>query len=172
MQKRILSVVTALSAVLLLTACSPSSKTQTVNGTGTGKHGEIKVAVTFKGNKIEKVKVLKEQENKVLSKPVYHQLKDTIVAKNSTDVDVISGSTATSKGYIAAINAAVKKAGITLKSTKKKATSTEPKVGKTNNYDVVVVGSGGGGFSAAIEAKKLASKWRLLKRCQPLAGIP
>jgi len=170
MKKGFLSLVTTLSAAILLTACSAGSKTQTVEGTGTGKHGDIKVAVTFKGNKIEKIKVLKQQENSVLSKPVYSQLKDTIVAKNSTDVDVISGSTATSKGYLAAINAAVKKAGVTLKSTKQTATSDEPKVGKTNNFDVVVVGSGGGGFSAAIEAKEAGKKVAIIEKMPTVGG--
>ncbi|VDG18399.1 cytochrome C [Lactobacillus paraplantarum] [Lactiplantibacillus mudanjiangensis] len=170
MKKQLCAILTAVTTGLLLTACSMASKTQTVEGTGTGKHGEIKVAVTFKGNKIEKIKVLSQNENKVLAKPVYSQLKDTIVAKNSTDVDVISGSTYTSKGYIAAINAAVKKAGITLKTTKTKSKSTEPKVGKINHFDVVVVGSGGGGFSAAIEAKKAGKKVAIIEKMPTVGG--
>ncbi|WP_338816277.1 FMN-binding protein [Lactiplantibacillus argentoratensis] len=114
MKKRWWGIIFTIVSIFFLTACSASDKSQTVNGTGTGKHGNIKVAVTFKGDSIKDIKVLKQNENKVLSKPVYSQLKDTIVAKNSTGVDVVSGSTATSKGYIAAVNDAVKKAGISL----------------------------------------------------------
>lgn len=37
-------------------------------GTGIGKHGEIKLAVTFDNGKIQDIKVLEDHENKVLLK--------------------------------------------------------------------------------------------------------
>ncbi|MCB4212059.1 flavocytochrome c [Lactiplantibacillus plantarum] len=170
MKKRWWGIIFTIVSIFFLTACSASDKSQTVNGTGTGKHGNIKVAVTFKGDSIKDIKVLKQNENKVLSKPVYSQLKDTIVAKNSTGVDVVSGSTATSKGYIAAVNDAVKKAGISLKKVKAKTSTTEPKIAKTNNYDVVVVGSGGGGFAVAIEAKQAGKKVAIIEKMPTVGG--
>ena len=170
MKKRLWGILLLFSAIFLLTACSSANKTQTVEGTGSGKHGDIKVSVKFKGNTIENIKVLHQNENKVLAKPVYSQLKDTIVAKNSTKVDVVSGSTATSSGYIAAVKDAVKKAGITLKAVKVKNTATETKLKKTNNYDIVVVGSGGAGFSAAIEAKEAGKKVAIIEKMPAVGG--
>ncbi|MDO4938058.1 MAG: FMN-binding protein, partial [Sutterellaceae bacterium] len=40
---------------------------QTVQGTGVGKHGDMTVAVTFDNNKITDIKIVREQENKVLA---------------------------------------------------------------------------------------------------------
>ena len=47
----------------------------TTEGTGVGKHGDVTVAVTFDGGKITDIKVVKEQENKVLARGVYTDLK-------------------------------------------------------------------------------------------------
>ncbi|MGA3415894.1 flavocytochrome c [Lactiplantibacillus plantarum] len=170
MKKRFWGILLVFSALFMLAACSSNNKTQTVEGTGSGKHGDIKVSVKFKGNTIENIKVLHQNENKVLAEPVYSQLKDTIVAKNSTKVDVVSGSTATSNGYIAAVRDAVKKAGITLKAVKVKANADGNKLKKTNNYDIVVVGSGGAGFSAAIEAKEAGKKVAIIEKMPAVGG--
>ena len=69
----------------------------TAEGTGVGKHGDVTVAVTFDGGKITDIKVVKEQENKVLARGVYTDLKDQVIATNSADLDVISGATFSSK---------------------------------------------------------------------------
>lgn len=106
--------------VLLIAGCGSSAKEQTVEGTGEGKHGDIKVEVKLKDDQIQDIKVVKQGENKVLSEPVYNQLKDTIIAGNSIDVDVVSGSSATSEGYIAAVKDAIEKSGVTLAAVKAK----------------------------------------------------
>lgn len=41
-----------------------------------------------------------------------------------------------------------------------------------SNYDVVVIGAGGAGFSAAIEAKNAGANVVLLERCRPWAATP
>lgn len=40
----------------------------TTEGVGVGKHGDIRVAVTFDNGKIQKIDILKNAENPVLSK--------------------------------------------------------------------------------------------------------
>lgn len=127
-------------------------KNKYLRAIGNGKHGDIKVEVTMKDNHIEDIKVLNHGENKVLAEPVYEELEQTIINQNSTEVDVVTGSTATSEGYLEAVNDAIKKSGMTLVASKKVSNKSK-KEPTEQTFDVVVVGSGGG-FSLAIEAKE------------------
>lgn len=47
----------------------------TTEGVGVGKHGDIRVAVTFDNGKIQKIDILKNAENPVLSKKSFHGFK-------------------------------------------------------------------------------------------------
>lgn len=143
----------------------------TTEGTGVGKHGDVTVAVTFDGGKITDIKVVKEQENKVLARGVYTDLKDQVIATNSADLDVISGATFSSKGFLDAVKDAAKKAGVTLSKADKKAIKKVVKdLPKNSTYDVVVVGAGGAGFSAAIEAKNAGANVVLLEKMPAVGG--
>ena len=143
----------------------------TAEGTGVGKHGDVTVAVTFDGGKITDIKVVKEQENKVLARGVYTDLKDQVIATNSADLDVISGATFSSKGFLDAVKDAAKKAGVTLSKADKKAINKVAKdLPKNSSYDVVVVGAGGAGFSAAIEAKNAGANVVLLEKMPAVGG--
>lgn len=48
---------------------------------GTGKHGEIKVAVTITDAKITNIEVVEQGENKGSSDSVYDELKEAIIAQ-------------------------------------------------------------------------------------------
>ncbi|MDT2816798.1 flavocytochrome c [Vagococcus lutrae] len=168
--KRIGKSLTSLLAIVLLASCgTKATKEQVFEGTGNGKHGDIKVEVTMKDNHIEDIKVLNHGENKVLAEPVYEELEQTIINQNSTEVDVVTGSTATSEGYLEAVNDAVKKSGMTLVASKKVSNKSE-KEPTEQTFDVVVVGSGGAGFSAAIEAKEAGKSVVLIEKMPAVGG--
>lgn len=168
--KKIGKSLTSLLAIVLLASCgTKATKEQVFEGTGNGKHGDIKVEVTMKDNHIEDIKVLNHGENKVLAEPVYEELEKTIINQNSTEVDVVTGSTATSEGYLEAVNDAVKKSGMTLVASKKVSNKSE-KEPTEQTFDVVVVGSGGAGFSAAIEAKEAGKSVVLIEKMPAVGG--
>lgn len=168
--KKIGKSLTSLLAIVLLASCgTKAAKEQVFEGTGNGKHGDIKVEVTMKDNHIEDIKVLNHGENKVLAEPVYEELEQTIINQNSTEVDVVTGSTATSEGYLEAVNDAIKKSGMTLVASKKVSNKSE-KEPTEQTFDVVVVGSGGAGFSAAIEAKEAGKSVVLIEKMPAVGG--
>ena len=143
----------------------------TTEGAGVGKHGDITVAVTFDAGKIQDIKIVKNAENPILAKKVFTDLKDQVVALSSTDVDLISGATFSAKGFIDAVNDAAKKAGVTLAKADKKALKKAAReLPKTSNYDVVVIGAGGAGFSAAITARNAGANVVLLEKMPAVGG--
>ncbi|MFU1792975.1 flavocytochrome c [Paenibacillus azoreducens] len=176
------SIILILSLVVMLSACGSGNNNGKVAGNegeksgivtaigeGDGKHGAIKVEVTFENNEMKDIKVLEQNENKVLAEPVYKELKETMIDSNNANVDAISGSTLTSKGYIDAVKDAVAKAGLTLvaKQAANKNTADEP---SEQTYDVVIIGAGGAGFSAALEAKQAGASVVLLEKMPTVGG--
>ena len=140
-------------------------------GEGAGRDGAVKVAVTFDGGKITDIKVLEQNENPLLGQKVFTTLKDNIVATNSVDIDVISGATVSSRGLLGAVADAAKKAGVTLsKADKKLIKKVEKNIPSESKYDVVVIGAGGAGFAAAIEAKRAGASVVMLEKMPQVGG--
>lgn len=178
--KRVMALLLAVCLMLMVAACggkeTPSANntegtgSKVVEGVGQGKHGDIKVKVTFKDNQITDIEVVENKENEVLAEPVYTQLKEVVIAMNSPEVDAISGSTVTSNGYLDAIKDAIAKSGLTLAVASAAANTTQSKEAAEQIYDVVVIGAGGAGFSAAIEANLAGAQVVLLEKMPTVGG--
>lgn len=152
-------------------AAAVSAAPVTTQGTGVGKHGDVTVAVTFDSGKIKDIKIVKQQENPVLAAKVFTDLKQHVIDTNSVQLDAISGATFSSKGFLDAVADAAKKAGVTLSKADKKAIKKAIKaLPKESSYDVVVIGAGGAGFSAAIEAKNAGANVVLLEKMPAVGG--
>lgn len=147
--KKLLSILLVLSLMFTLAACggkeaapaADANGVQVFEGVGQGKHGDIKVQVSLLDNKITDIKVTEHKENEVLAEPVYTQLKQDVMTTNSAKVDAISGSTATSKGYLEAIQDAITKSGLTLVAGAA-VSGSKDKEEAEQTYDVVVIGAG------------------------------
>jgi len=90
-------------------------KDGTYTGVGQGKSPDLKVAVTIKDDKITNVEIVSNNETK--GKEALNTVPKEIVEKQSTDVDVVSGATMTSKGIMEAVNNALSQAEINISST-------------------------------------------------------
>lgn len=163
------SVLTAsvLSAFML---SSVSAAPVTTEGTGVGKHGDIAVAVTFDNGKITKIDVVQNKENKVLAQKVFTELKDNVIRTNSVEIDGIAGATFSSKGFLDAVKAAADKAGVKLAAKPVDAKKIDSAMAQNQSYDVVVIGAGGAGFAAAVEAKSKGANVVLLEKMPTVGG--
>lgn len=138
-------------------------------GEADGKHGVIKVEVALSEGKITDIAMLETSENVVLSEPVYAKVSKTMINNNNVNVDAISGATETSNGYIAAVQNALEKAGLNLTGDKIPVEAlVEAETEQT--YDVVVIGAGGAGFAAALEAKNNGAENVVILEKMPAVG--
>ncbi|AOT69560.1 4Fe-4S binding protein [Geosporobacter ferrireducens] len=79
-------------------------------GTGVGFGGNIQVQVTVKENKIEKIDLIDHRETSGYYEEVYRSISRAIIETQSLNVDVISGATATSRGFLNGVKSGVSQA--------------------------------------------------------------
>lgn len=192
MKKRILALLLAAGMTLGLAACgapaggetpstspsatpsvsAPATKVAdgTYEGEGIGKGGTIKIALTIENDAITGIEVLSHQETPGLSDAM-GIITEKIVDTNSIDVDNVSGATLTADGFLAAVADALSKAGAPADMFHGGTTagSTELKAVE-ETHDIVVIGSGGAGLSAAIEAKSAGADVIILEKMPTTGG--
>ena len=99
------------AAALLAAGANAAYKDGSYTGECQGKSGPVKVQVTVKAGKIASVKVLEQKETPMIWKGAEAGVIPAIVKANGTKgVATVSGATLSSKGIIAATNAALAKA--------------------------------------------------------------
>lgn len=158
------------AALILLASCAgtgPSVPPTTVEGTGEGHGGKVTVAVTLAADAIQSVRIVSSDETAVLGDSALLELVNRIVAANSAEVDAVSGATETSEGFLAAVRDALKKAGF---QGKRRTSATASVRDFGGPWDVIVVGSGGAGLSAAVAAHEAGVKVVVLEKMGVVGG--
>jgi len=157
--------VALVAAFVFIMACVKKPAVSYTDGTYTGvaegRNGPIELSVTVKDGKIVAGKVLKEEETD-FAKPAIQDVLDQAVSKgNIKSFDAVSGCTISSNATAEAIKDALNKAS--------GAVATVETV-KDEECDIVIVGAGGAGLCAAIEAKQGGAKVILLEKMGVAGG--
>ncbi|MBC2857338.1 flavocytochrome c [Cetobacterium sp. 2A] len=134
---------------------------------GEGYNGSIQVKVEVENKAIKNIEVVKHEESN-FTKRAMKTISEEIIANQSLDVDNVAGATYTSEGLKSAVGKAVAMAGVTLKKLDKSIVKNEEL--KDISTDVVVVGGGGAGLSAAIAANENGAKVILLEKMAMVGG--
>ena len=166
--KKLTALLASATMALSLVGCS-AGKTYTGEAYGHDKENPVKVTLTIKDKTITKVEVDASHETNGIGSKAAETMPGAIVAANSLDVDGVSGATQTSKAIIEAATAALKQAGLEPSDLVSKNTSTTKAKDIEETVDVVVVGAGGAGMTAAITASKAGSKVVIIES-QPIVG--
>ena len=166
--KKLTALLASATMALSLVGCS-TGKTYTGEAFGHDKENPVKVTLTIKDKTITKVEVDASHETNGIGSKAAETMPSAIVAANSLDVDGVSGATQTSKAIIEAATAALKQAGLEPSDLVSKNTSTTKAKDIEETVDVVVVGAGGAGMTAAITATD-AGKKVIVVESQPIAG--
>ena len=143
----------------------------TCTGAAQGMNGPVTVEVVATKDRIYSVKVVDQKETEGIGTVAAVDIPALIFEKQSVQVDSMTGATITSNAIKQGVVAALESAGID-PAPFNVAVAAEPVVkgeDQVLEYDVVVVGAGGAGMTAAIEAKE-AGKSVVVIESQPMVG--
>ena len=147
-----------LCLAMLLTMCSfAMAEAGTYTGVGDseiGGKGAIEVSVTVDENGVvTDIQVTKNGDTAGIADAAVEAMPDRIMAAQSANVDGVSGATMTSEAIKMAVLDAVTAAGLdTVKWSTYAATEAAKADDATYNTDIVIVGAGGAGMTAALTA--------------------
>lgn len=139
-----------------LIACSSSTGSGVsgeFTGTAKGLGGDVTVTLTLKDSVITDVKAEGKDETEGIGSKAIEQLPGEMVDGNTINVEGVSGATVTSDAIKEAAKAALESAGLN-PDDYATAKASEKEEDVTKDVDVVVVGAGGAGMTAAIVAAK------------------
>ena len=166
-----------LAGAMFLTACGGSASSTSAAGgvsgsfTGTAKGmGEVSVTLTLTDNVITDCTAKGDEETSGIGSVVIEQVPGEVVEGNTINLDSISGATITSNAFVEAAKAALTEAGLNPDDYMAKADKTAN--GETVSYDadVVVIGAGGAGMTAAMTAADAGQKVVILESQAMVGG--
>ncbi|MBP1042210.1 flavocytochrome c [Vagococcus sp. BWB3-3] len=178
-KRKIIYFFAILSIILVLVGCGKNNsdskaviKDGTYLGESKGNGGTITAEVVIKDGKIADIKNTSDHETEGLGDEAVERIMTAMIDNNTINVDVVSGATTSSEGFIAAVKSALEKAGA--KETDLMAGDKIPLtqvLDKTEyNFDVVVIGAGGAGLSSAVEAASTGVKVAVLEKTSAVGG--
>ncbi|MBR2699073.1 MAG: FAD-dependent oxidoreductase, partial [Clostridia bacterium] len=145
---------------------------QTLKGSGLGKVGDVDVEVVADENTIYSITVVKHDETPGIGTVAVDQIPAAIVEAQSLQVDAIAGATMTTDAIKEAVAAALASGGIDASRFEKAveaAAEPKEKTPETLDCDIVVVGAGGAGLTAAVRASQEGAKVLVLEK-MPMVG--
>lgn len=174
--KKLFTMFLILLLSISLIGCSNSAfngyKDGSYTGTGDGLNGPVEVEVEVVNGEISNIVVVSQTETVGLGDVAIEKIVAKTIETNNTNIDSVSGATVSSTAIVTAIRDALTKAG----GTKEHFDSEELVSLKTAaledeyEYDVIVIGAGGAGLSAAIEAAKTGAKVAIVEKTSAAGG--
>ena len=184
MRKRIAALALAAVMAFGLTACGGSSSSSTAasagsaagsggvsgefTGTATGM-GEVSVTVTLTDGVITDCKIVGDSETEGIGSVVIESAVDEIVSGNKGAIDVVTGATITSDAINEALAAALAAAGLDAADFTGDASAETAAEDRAMDADIVIVGAGGAGMTAAITAAE-AGRSVVIVESQAMVG--
>ena len=136
-----------------------------------GNNADVKVEVEVSATEIVSVKVVEHQETPGISDKAISELPATIVAAQGLGVDTVSGATVTSKAILEAVAACMAQAGADVEALKAvSGAKTEQAADETLEADVIVIGAGGAGMAAAVQASQDGASVIVIEKQASIGG--
>lgn len=168
--KKFLAIILCLTMMLGLVPMASAEITDGVyTAQSMGRNGMVTVEVNVDGAVISSVKVLEHEETPGVADPAIDQLPVAIVEHQSIGVDTITGATITSEAVLAAVADCIAQAG---GAAEKWNTKVETVAGEDIELtaDVIVIGAGGAGMTAASTAGEQGASVIMIDKAAAVGG--
>lgn len=152
---------------------APAYIAGTYTSTQTGMATPFDIIVTFSDNAIESIEAGENKETFLLGSEAIRILSERIVTNQSLDVDMVSGATFTSMAVVYGVQDCVEQAGgdvEALKAVPVRDAAYDAYADMTNEAEVLIVGGGLAGVTAAIKIAQAGGDVLLLERKEFLGG--
>ena len=164
-----------LCMILVLPACEStkpdgnveSNEGSTFTATETGYGGDVTVTISEKDGKIQSVKVDAPDETQDIGAVAAGKLSAKILETQSYKIDMISGATITSSAVLKAAEKVFNDANITAEEVIKQISTEIEEI----DTDVVVVGGGTAGMTAALAASEKGANVVVIEKTGVLGGL-
>ena len=177
--KKLLCLILSLALILASAAALAEAQPDalftpgTYSGEAQGIFVPVKVMVQVSENEIGTVLVDATGETPELGGVAAEKIAMAIMNAQTPNVDTVSGATVTSKAIIAAATQALEKAGAdisVLDANRKDTKDAGPKEERTIDTEIVVVGAGGAGMTAAIMLQQAGKDFVILEKMPYVGG--
>lgn len=142
----------------------------TYEAIGKGNNGDILVEVSFDQESILDVKVKDHNETEGIGNKPIDLLPLQIVENQSILIDTIAGATMTSNGILEGVKDCILQAGGKVENFEKELDKIGKKSEKELTTDILVIGGGGTGLSAAASAKENGASVIVLEKLANVGG--
>ena len=182
MKKLVSFILVSLLAATCVTGCSsapapsaaPESNTAykagTYTSTQTGMGGPIEVKTTFSDAAIESIEVGDNNETLMVGTEAIRILSEKIVANQSLGVDTVSGATYSSLALINGVKDCAQQAGADIEALQAVKVEEETYADQTHEAEILIVGGGLSGITAALSAAQNGAQVILLEQKEYLGG--
>jgi urocanate reductase len=183
--KKIIAMFLCCSLIFSIVGCAQQAETPPANeepskegtlingvfeGTSNGMQGPITAKITVKDSEIIAIEFTENNETKNVTAVAFERIPNQIIENQSLSVDAVTGATLSSFGIIGAVTNAAKAAGLDIDLLKSNKVSVTPKEPQTWDTDVLVMGGGGAGLTAAIRAAEEGADVILIEKGSVLGG--
>ena len=133
---------------------------------GLATTGSMTLKLTVAHKKISEIEVTEYTDTDIIGGMAFPILAQKVIDSQSLNVDAVSGATVSSNGFFAALSDCIEQAGGDAADWKAVPVETPEKTVKEKETDILVIGAGMAGLSAAIEAAEQGTKVILLEKNQ------
>ena len=165
-----------LAASLMLAGCASSAgstataSSKTFTGSSTGMQGPVTVTLSVDGGKITNVDLTEISETPSVASVAMERIPQQIVEHQTTTLDTVTGATFASNAIMRAASEAAKAAGLDMDKLEANAYHAEAGEDEVWDTDLLVVGAGGAGFSAATTAAQEGAEVIMIEKSSVAGG--